>query len=134
ADYFLYDLNTEKLEPLDSERSPQMLASYSPDGKKVAYIYKNNIYVKEIATGKVKQITKDGAKNKIINGTTDWVYEEEFAITKAYDWSPNSEYISYLKFNESNVKDFSMMYYYDLYPETYTFKYPKTGEDNSKVS
>jgi dipeptidyl-peptidase-4 len=133
AEYYLYDLEAEKLSPLDAERKPQTLASYSPDGEKVAYIYKNNLYVKNIASGKVTVITKDGKENKIINGTTDWVYEEEFALVKAYDWSPNSEYIAFLRFDESEVKDFTMMYYRDLYPSPYTFKYPKTGEDNSKV-
>src|SRR5690554_4206277 len=133
AEYYLYDLNEKTLVPLDPERSPQTLASYSPDGTKVAYIYKNNIYVKDILKNKVQQITKDGEENKIINGTTDWVYEEEFAYTKAYDWSPNSEYIAYLRFDESDVKEFTMMYYRDLYPEPYTFKYPKTGDNNSIV-
>lgn len=133
AEYFLYDLETKVLSPLDAERKPQTLASYSPDGKKVAYIYRNDIYVKTISTGKVKAITKDGKENEIINGTTDWVYEEEFAYTKAYDWSPNSEYIAFLRFDESEVKEFTMMYFEDLYPSPYTFKYPKTGEDNSKV-
>lgn len=133
ADYFLFDLTSRKLQPLDEEHSPQTLAEYSPDGKKVSYIYKNNLYVKTIASGKVKQITKDGERNKIINGTTDWVYEEEFAFTKAYAWSPDSEYIAYLKFNEEKVKEYTMKYFYDLYPDLYTFKYPKTGEDNSKV-
>lgn len=133
ADYFLYDIKSKKLQPLDEEHSPQTLAEYSPDGTKVSYIHANNLYVKTVATGKIKQITKDGERNKIINGTTDWVYEEEFAITKAYAWSPDSEYIAYLKFNEENVKEYSMKFFYDLYPDLYTFKYPKTGEDNSKV-
>ncbi|WP_107037996.1 S9 family peptidase [Brumimicrobium mesophilum] len=134
AEYFLYDLKTKVLSPLDAERIPQTLASYSPDGKKVAFIHKNNIYVKTIASGKVKAITEDGKVNEIINGTTDWVNEEEFAYTKAYDWSPNSEYLAYLRFDESKVKEFTMMYFEDLYPSPYTFKYPKTGEDNSKVT
>ena len=133
AEYFLYDLNTNTLAPLDSERKPQTLASYSPDGKKVAYIFENNLYIKDIASGKITALTKDGEQNKIINGTTDWVYEEEFAYVKAYEWSPNSEYLAYLRFDESEVKEFTMMYFHDLYPSPYTFKYPKTGEDNSKV-
>lgn len=133
AEYFLYDLEKKELQPLDPNHVPQTLASYSPDGKKVAYIHENNLYVKELESGKVKALTTDGAANKIINGTTDWVYEEEFAYTKAYEWAPNSEYIAFLKFNESDVKEFTMMYYYNLYPNKYTFKYPKAGEDNSKV-
>ena len=133
ANYFLYDLKKNKLQPLDEERSPQTLASYSPKGDKVAYIHDNNLFVKELEKDQIVAITDDGEENKIINGTTDWVYEEEFAFTKAYDWSPDGEYIAYLKFDESNVIDFTMTYHYDLYPELYTFKYPKAGEDNSKV-
>lgn len=133
AEYFLYDLEKKELQPLDPNHVPQTLASYSPDGEKVAYIHKNNLYIKDLSSGKVAALTNDGEDNKIINGTTDWVYEEEFAYTKAYEWAPNSEYIAYLKFNESKVKEFTMMYYYNLYPNDYTFKYPKAGEDNSMV-
>ncbi|MBL1281028.1 MAG: S9 family peptidase [Fluviicola sp.] len=134
AVYYLLDLKTNKLQELDSERQPQTLAEYSPDGKKVSYIYKNNLYVKDIASGKVTTVTTDGEANSIINGTTDWVYEEEFAIIKGYDWSPDSKYIAFLKFDESEVTEFTMMYFNKLYPESYTFKYPKAGEDNSKVT
>jgi dipeptidyl-peptidase-4 len=134
ADYLLYDLTTKKLLALDETRSPQMLAEYSPDGKKVSYIFENNLYTKEIGNNKVTQLTKDGAKNAIINGGTDWVYEEEFSITKAYSWSPDSKYIAFLRFNESAVKEFTMTYYNELYPTLYPFKYPKAGEDNSKVN
>jgi dipeptidyl-peptidase 4 len=134
AVYYLFDLKTKKTEPLDSERQPQTLAEYSPDGLKVSYIFENNLYVKDIASGKVTQLTNDGKRNEVINGTTDWVYEEEFGITKGYGWSPDSKYLSYLKFNEKEVKEFSMTYYKELYPELYTFKYPKAGEKNSIVT
>jgi len=134
AVYYLLDLQTNEIQALDSLHQPQTLAMYSPDGKKVSYIFNNNLYIKDIATGEVTGITRDGKKNEIINGTTDWVYEEEFAITQAYDWSPDSKYIAYLKFNESQVKDFTMMYFNELYPTPYTFRYPKAGEDNSKVT
>lgn len=134
AVFFLYDISTKELQPLDAERSPQTLASYSPDGTKVAYIHANNLYMRDLTSNKTLQLTKDGEFNKIINGTTDWVYEEEFAITKAYDWSPDGAYIAYLKFNESQVREFTMTYHYELYPDLYTFKYPKAGEDNSKVT
>ncbi len=134
AVYYLFDLKTKALKPLDETHQPQTLAEYSPDGTKVSFIHKNDLFVKDIATGKVTQLTEDGKRNKIINGTTDWVYEEEFAITKAYGWSPDSKYIGFLKFNEKEVKEFSMTYYKELYPELYTFKYPKAGEANSKVT
>jgi len=134
ANYHLYDRATKKLEPLDEVHQPQTLAEYSPDGNYVSYIYKNNIYVKDLQSGKVSQLTNDGYKNEIINGTSDWVYEEEFALIKAYDWSPDSRSISFLKFNESKVKEFSMTFYNELYPSSYDFKYPKAGEDNSEVT
>lgn len=134
AVYYLYDLKTKALQPLDEARQPQTLAEYSPDGMKVSYIFKNNLYVKDIASGKVKQLTMDGKQNAIINGTMDWVYEEEFGIIKGYEWSPDSKHIAFLRFDESQVREFSMTYYTELYPELYTFKYPKAGEDNSKVT
>lgn len=134
AVYYLYDLTTQKLTPLDPAHSPQTLAEYSPDGKKVSYIHGNDIYVKTISSGKVEKLTLDGKRNKIINGTTDWVYEEEFSITKAYGWSPDSKYIAYLRFDEKAVPEFSMDMFEGLYPEQYTFKYPKAGEVNSVVT
>jgi len=134
ATHYLFDIETQKLLHLDQEHSPQTLAEYSPDGKKVSYIYKNNLYVKDLKSGKIKAITEDGKRNKIINGTTDWVYEEEFGITKAYGWSYDSQNIAFLRFNEKKVKKFSMTYYKDLYPDEYKFKYPKAGEKNSIVS
>lgn len=134
AVHYLYDLETKEMQALDDTRSPQTLAEYSPNGKKVSYIFENNLYVKDIASGTVKQLTKDGKRNEIINGTTDWVYEEEFSITKGYAWSPDSKYIAFLKFNERDVREFTMTYYNQLYPDLYTFKYPKAGEDNSCVT
>jgi len=134
AIYYLYDLLTQKLMPLDPNHSPQTLAEYSPDGTKVSFIHGNDLYVKTIATGKVEKLTQDGKRNKIINGTTDWVYEEEFSITKAYGWSPDSKYIAYLRFDEKAVPEYSMDMYGGLYPEQYTFKYPKAGEVNSVVT
>lgn len=134
AIYYLYDLTTQKLMPLDPNHSPQTLAEYSPDGTKVSFIHGNDLYVKTIATGKVEKLTQDGKRNKIINGTTDWVYEEEFSITKAYGWSPDSKYIAYLRFDEKAVPEYSMDMYGGLYPKQYTFKYPKAGEVNSVVT
>jgi len=134
AVYFLYDIATKKLQPLDTEHQPQTLAEYSPDGTMVSYIHGNDLFVKNIRSGVVAKLTKDGKKNKIINGTTDWVYEEEFSITKAYAWSPDSKMIAFLKFDEREVPEFSMAMYGDLYPEQYKFKYPKAGEVNSKVT
>ncbi|OFZ56139.1 MAG: hypothetical protein A3D92_18080, partial [Bacteroidetes bacterium RIFCSPHIGHO2_02_FULL_44_7] len=134
AVYYLLDLKTKVVQRLDETHEPQTLAEYSPDGLKVSYIHGNNLYIKELASGKITQVTNDGATNSIINGTTDWVYEEEFAFIKAYSWSPDSRYIGFLRFDESAVKEFNLTYFNELYPDLYTFKYPKAGEDNSKVS
>ncbi len=134
AFYFLYDIKTQKLAALDEIHTPQTLAEYSPDGTKVSYIHGNDIFIKDLNTGKVRKMTQDGKRNKIINGTTDWVYEEEFAITKAYGWSPDSKYLAFLKFDEREVPEFQMAMYGELYPEQYTYKYPKAGEQNSKVT
>ncbi len=134
AKYYLFDMVTKKLSPLDEKHEPQTLAEYSPDGKMVSYIHGNDLFIKNVASGEVKKITQDGKKNKIINGTTDWVYEEEFAITKAYGWSPDSKQIAFLKFNEKEVKEFNLSFYGSLYPENYKYKYPKAGEANSVVT
>lgn len=134
AIYYLYDLTTKQLMPLDEKHQPQSLAEYSPDGKSVSFIHGNDIFVKQVANGKVVKLTEDGKRNKIINGTTDWVYEEEFSITKGYDWSPDSKWIAFLRFNEKEVKEFNLTFYNELYPTEYTYKYPKAGEDNSKVT
>ncbi|MEN9290977.1 MAG: hypothetical protein RLZZ357_820, partial [Bacteroidota bacterium] len=134
AFYFLFDIKTQKLTALDEIHTPQTLAEYSPDGTKVSYIHGNDIFIKDLNTGKVQKMTQDGKRNKIINGTTDWVYEEEFAITKAYGWSPDSKYLAFLKFDEREVPEFQMAMYGQLYPDQYTYKYPKAGEQNSKVT
>ena len=134
AIYYLYDLSTKQLMPLDEKHQPQSLAEYSPDGKSVSFIFGNDIFVKQVASGKVVKLTEDGKRNKIINGTTDWVYEEEFSITKGYDWSPDSKWIAFLRFNEKEVKEFNLTFYNELYPTEYTYKYPKAGEENSKVT
>jgi dipeptidyl-peptidase-4 len=132
--YFVYNLQTKKTVQLFSNDTPQTLATFSPDESQIAFVAGNNLYNYTFNTGETTQLTFDGAQNNIINGTTDWVYEEEFAITQGFAWSPDSKYIAFLKFDESAVKEFSMAMYGELYPENYTFKYPKAGEDNSKVS
>jgi dipeptidyl-peptidase-4 len=135
AKYYVVDLGSNKAEPLFDKEEKEMLAEFSPDGSKVGFVYENNLYVKDLGSNKVEQITSDGSQNGVINGSTDWVYEEEFSITKAFEWSPNSTKIAYIKFDESAVKDFTMNYYEnEIYPNPYTFKYPKAGEDNSKQS
>ncbi len=134
ANYFLLDLKTGVRKPLDEAHQPQMLATFSPDGSKVAFVHNNNLFVRDIASEKTTQLTTDGSFNRVINGSTDWVYEEEFAITQGFGWSPDNNWIAFLRFDESGVKEFGMDYYGDLYPERYDYKYPKAGEDNSKVT
>ena len=134
AVYYLFDLKTNSLTTLDADHQPQTLAEYSPDGKMVSFIHKNDLFVKNLQSGKITKLTKGGKKNTVIYGTTDWVYEEEFAITKAYEWSADSKMIAYLRFDEQEVKEFNLAYYNGLYPTQYKYKYPKAGEDNSKVT
>ena len=135
ANYFLYHIPTKKTTPLtDFTKGKQMLAEVSPDGKHVAFVRDNNLFAVEIASMLETQVTRDGATNKIINGATDWVYEEEFALVKGFEWSPAGNRIAYLRFDESNVREFSMDIFGELYPEQQRFKYPKAGEANSVVS
>ena len=109
--------------------------TFSPDSKKVAYAKNNNLFVLDLTTNLTTQVTKDGKYNDIINGTTDWVYEEEFGFVRAFEWSNDSKFIAFLRFNESKVREFSMGVTGDgLYPSQHVFKYPKAGEDNAKVS
>ena len=109
--------------------------SFSPDSKLLAMGYNNDIFLYEIASNNIYNITGDGKWNHIINGTTDWVYEEEYGFTKAYAFSPNSQEIAYLKFDESLVNEFEMMRYDNtLYNTAYRFKYPKAGDVNSIVT
>ncbi len=113
---------------------PVREASLSPDKKTVAFVRNNDLFVRDISSGSEMQITHDGERNRIINGATDWVYEEEYLFTRAYEFSPDSRRIAYLRFDESRVPEFTMMRYRErLYPEPYTFKYPKAGEENSII-
>ena len=135
ANYFIFDLKTKIISPMDETKNGATLAEFSPNGKKVAFVFKNNLYIKDLETNTTSTITTDGKQNEIINGTTDWVYEEEFAITKGFEWSFDSKKIAYLRFDESKVKEFNIdLYNAELYPDKLTYKYPKAGEDNSKVS
>lgn len=111
-----------------------MNATLSPDLNKIAYVLNNNIFILHVLSGKVEQVTFDGKKNHIINGWTDWCYEEEFSIVNTLRWSDNSEYLAYLKFDESQVKEFQLELYKNDYPEYYRYKYPRAGEEVSKVS
>lgn len=142
ADYYIYDIGKKKFTLL-SENGKQQLATFSPDGTKVAFVRENNLFIKDLVNNVEVQITTDGKPNEIINGAPDWVYEEEFQFNKAFVWSPDSKNIAYMRFDERQVKMFNMtMFMGDrpaltdnaLYPSNVQFKYPKAGEDNSLVT
>ena len=133
ADYYLYDTNSKKVSKLFDFQVQE--PTFSPDGKKIAFARENNLYVYDITTKEIVALTNDGKKNSIINGITDWVYEEEFAFVRAFDWSKDSKKVAFIRFDESQVPEFSMsIFKKDLYPTVETFKYPKAGEKNSEVS
>jgi dipeptidyl-peptidase 4 len=132
ADYYLYNLSTKELtKVLEQVQEP----TFSPDGTKVGFAKSNNLFIYDIASKNTIQVTADGKKNAIINGITDWVYEEEFAFVRAFDWSADGKKLAYIRFDETEVPQFSMdLYKKDLYPTAETFKYPKAGEKNALVS
>ena len=132
--FYVLDRKTNNLSRLGREEKLS-LATFSPDEKRVAFVRDNNLFVKDLTSGETRQITTDGKTNEIINGMADWVYEEEFGKTKAFAWSPNGDQIAFIRFDETEVKEFIMTIHNDdAYPEYQKFKYPKVGEKNSKVS
>ena len=128
---YLHDVISKKTKKLDAEKI--MHATFSPDGSRIAYVKNNNLYLYDIANSSARAITTDGKWNHIINGNCDWVYEEEFEFTRAYEWSVNGNYIAYYRFDETNVKEYQFTQYDNAYNKQYTYKYPKAGEENSKV-
>lgn len=131
--YYVYDIKTKGLVKISDEKIQE--PTLSPDGKKVAFGLNNNLFVKDFETNQVTQITFDGEKNKIINGITDWVYEEEFAFVRAFEWNADGTHIAFIRFDETDVPEFSMdVYGNGLYPQQSVFKYPKAGEANALVS
>ena len=133
AENYIFDRKTKKTSRLSSN-GKQRNASFSPDGKKVAFVRDNNLFLIDLGSGLETQLTTDGKKNEIINGVCDWVYEEEFGFAKAFFWAGDSESIAFYKFDEKEVKEFEMSTYGDLYPSIERFKYPKAGEKNSVIS
>ena len=131
--FYVYNIATKQLISVSNHLIQE--PTLSPDGLKVAFVYQNNLFVKDLKSDETSQITFNGKKNSIINGLTDWVYEEEFAFVRAFQWSGHSDKIAFMRFDETDVPEFTMMKYGEsLYPEKESFKYPKAGENNSKIS
>lgn len=128
---YLYDVLSKKATRLNDEKI--MHVTFSPDGSKIAFVKDNNLYLYDIATGHTKAITTDGKWNYIINGNCDWVYEEEFGFSQAYQWSPKGDYLAYYRFDESNVMEYEFTIFDSSYNKQYSYKYPKAGEANSIV-
>jgi len=131
--YYIYDLSSGDLVQISNEKIQE--PTLSPSGDQVAFVLANNLYIADLSTGAVSQVTSDGQPNAIINGVTDWVYEEEFAFVRAFAWNSDGSKLAFLRFDERDVPEFSMdVYGQDLYPYPHVFKYPKAGEANAKVS
>jgi len=131
--YFVHNLKTGETSRLTASEEKQQYAKFSPAGDKAAFVQNNNLFLVDLQSGEEKQITHDGEFNNIINGATDWVYEEEFGFAKAWYWSPDGKKIAFYRFDESRVKEFFMTEWRGLYPGQTQFKYPKAGEKNSIV-
>ena len=128
---YLFDIASKKTTRLNGAKI--MHASFSPDGSHIGFVKDNNLYVYSIATGETRPVTADGKWNSIINGNCDWVYEEEFEFSQAYQWSPKGDYLAYYRFDESKVKEYEFTVFDSLYNKQYSYKYPKAGEANSIV-
>ncbi len=135
AIFYVFDIQNKTLTKVGDADGKIRYATFDPNASKVAYVYGNDLYYYELETGRTTRITNDGKVNHIINGATDWVYEEEFSFDKAFFWSPDGRHIAYMRFDESDVKEFTMTLYNDeTYPQYTTFKYPKVGEKNAYVT
>lgn len=135
ANYYYYDVRRNLVRKLTENKSKQSVPVFSRDGRMLAYVIDNNIWLAKFDYDTESQVTKDGEINKIINGGTDWVYEEEFGTTRLMDFSADGGLLAFVRFDETAVPQYSMqMYGNQLYPSLFTFKYPKAGEQNSKVT
>ncbi len=133
GNYYVFNAKTKETIAISDNKIQE--PTFSPNGNKVAFGFNNNLYVRDLVSGTTTQITFDGEKNKIINGITDWVYEEEFAFVRAFEWNAASDKIAFIRFDETNVPEFSMDVYGEkLYQTQTVFKYPKAGEANAIVS
>lgn len=143
AEYFVYEIRSRLLKKLSEEHSRQQAPVFSPDGRMVAFVADNNIFIKKLDYGSEVAVTTDGAKNRIINGVPDWTYEEEFTTSSSMTWAPDNLTLCFLKYNETDVPSFTFQLYegvcdklpqYALYPGEFTYKYPVAGQKNSEVT
>lgn len=134
ANYFIYNREENTLQKLTESEEKQQYAALNSEGDRDAFVQNNNLFWVDLATGEQYQITEDGEFNSVINGAADWVYEEEFGFAKAWFWSPNGDRIAFYRFDETDVKQFTMETWGELYPQEVRFKYPKAGEENAIVS
>ncbi|MDR2086774.1 MAG: S9 family peptidase [Dysgonamonadaceae bacterium] len=135
ADIYDYDVRRNYLKPLSDTKGKLMAPLFSPDGRMCAFVRDNNIRLKKFDYDTESQVTKDGEAGKILNGITDWVYEEEFAVTTLMAWSPDSNFLAFVKSDESDVPLFGFpLFDGSLYPGYHSYKYPKAGQTNSKVA
>jgi dipeptidyl-peptidase-4 len=132
--YYVYDRSEQTLTPVaDREAGYQMFAKFNPSATKVAFVRQRDLYVVDLASDTETALTTDGSEGSIINGTVDWVYEEEFRIRDGWRWSPDGEHIAFLKLDESDTREFALTNYTTRYPEYKRFRYPKAGEVNSEI-
>lgn len=135
ANYYYYDVRRNLVKKLTENKDKQSIPTFSRDGRMLAYVIDNNIWLAKFDYDTESQVTKDGELGKVINGGTDWVYEEEFGTTKLMDFSADGQLLAFVRFDETDVPEYSMqMYSNNLYPTSFSFKYPKAGEQNSKIS
>ncbi|HEX3086816.1 MAG TPA: DPP IV N-terminal domain-containing protein, partial [Pyrinomonadaceae bacterium] len=135
GDYWVFDIGAKKLFQIDKTASPStvMFAKFSPDATRVGYVRENNLFVQDLASGRITQLTSNGSK-RIINGTFDWVYEEELGLRDGWRWSPDGRSIGYWQSDTEGVRDYYILNNTDeLYPKFVTMQYPTAGEMNSAV-
>ncbi|NIM48578.1 MAG: prolyl oligopeptidase family serine peptidase [Gemmatimonadales bacterium] len=132
GEYYLWDFDAKTLSPISTEPGHQMFAKFSPDGRYVGFVREHNIFVRDMKTGDERQLTSDGDEN-IINGTSDWVYEEELGLRDAFRFSPDGERIAFWRLDQTVIKPFYLIDETSLYPELKPVRYPKAGAQNSEV-
>src|ERR1035437_2233608 len=132
ASYFVYTVKDKKIEPLIKDNVAIDIPDFNPSNNAIAFVKDNNLFIAQ--NGKSIQLSIDGKKDAIMNGRSDWVYEEEFELIKAYEWSPDGSQLAWLRFDESEVPEYILTSYDSVYPTTFHYKYPKAGYPNSKIS